>query len=97
MGLYARFTSMGSDKITVHRFHAAYVEHLRGKLTAQQIVTAFNLTGDEQTEAQALVNAVNAAPDLAAKLTYVEAVHAVFLLVETGDYNEAQAKASLGF
>ena len=64
MGLYARFTSTGPDKIAVHRFHAAYVEYLRGQVTAQQIVTAFNLIGDEQTEAQALVDAGLEAYDL---------------------------------
>ena len=98
MSLFQRIISGGTGpKISVHRLYAAMVEHLRGELTAAQIKATFNFSPQEGAELQTIVDALNAKPTLADKLVYAEAVHAVFLLVEDGDYTEAKAKSSLGF
>lgn len=98
MSLYERIVSGGAGpKISVHRLYAAMVEHLRGELTAAQVKTAFNFSPQEGAELQTIIDALNAKPTLVDKLVYAEAIHAVFLLVEDGDYTEAKAKSSSGF
>lgn len=102
MGLFQRITASGPTKISVHEFWAATNELARGKLNPQQVIDAFNLTGDEVTDFNALVAAYNAlgtgtGAAAFAKSQYLDAVHGVFVLCETGKYNEAAAKASLGF
>jgi hypothetical protein len=102
MALYARLTASGSTKIAVHRFGAALRQWAIGQLTRQQIIDAFQLTGSDITELDALQAAYTALPtnNTAATLTKanrLDAMEDVFLLCETGDYTEAKAKSALGF
>jgi hypothetical protein len=105
MSLCARITSKGSDKIGVHRFGAAVREHLRGQTgapTRVQLIAMFSLVGDDVTNLDALIatygpmSTSNTANTLL-KAARLDAMEDVFLLVETGDYTEAQAKTRLGF
>jgi hypothetical protein len=102
MALFARLTAQDSTKIAVHRFGAALRQWAIGQITRQQIIDTFELTGTDITELDALQAAYTALPtnNTLATLTKANRLNAmedVFLLCETGDYNEAKAKAALGF
>jgi hypothetical protein len=62
MPLYERLTSLGmttaEEKISVHQFMAAIAELKRGKATAAQIHTAFDLGATEQAELATLLSKI---------------------------------------
>lgn len=97
MSLWARIAPNAADKIPVHQLFAVMVEFQRGQLTQAQVETAFALTPQELADLRAIITQLNRAGNLANKLAYLEAIHSVFILVETGDYTEAKTKSSLGF
>lgn len=102
MSLYSRITATDGTKIGVHRFGAALREWAAGGVTRAQIVSAFALSASEQTELDAIKASYDAmgsgnAAAAFAKATYTQRLEDVFLLCETGDYTEAQAKSRLGF
>lgn len=103
MGLYARITSNQTDsKISVHRFGAALRLMASGNITRQNVIDAFLLTGDEVTEFDAIIASYNAMPTNNTANTILKAQRPdkfedVFLLCDTGDLTEAQAKSFLGF
>ena len=102
MGLYARLTAHDGTKIAVHRFGAALRQWSVGQLTRQQVIDAFQLTGSDVTELDALTAAYNAlstsnTANTLIKANRLNAMEDVFLLCETGDYTEAKAKTALGF
>jgi len=102
MGLYQRITAVDGTKIGVHRFGAALREWSAGGVTRQQVIDRFGLTGSEVTEVDAIAATYNAlgsgnAAAAFAKAAWTQRMEDVFLLCETGDYTEAQAKARLGF
>lgn len=55
MGLYERLTGVERPRVPIHAFMAALGEIERGKMTEQEVATAFNLSAGEQIEATALV------------------------------------------
>lgn len=102
MGLFARITTPGAAKISVHRFGAGLRQWAAGELTRAQVISAFSLTGSEVTELDALratYDALGTGTAAAAftKAQYLDKMEDVFLLCETGDYLEAKAKSALGF
>lgn len=102
MGLYARMRAQDGTKIAVHRFGAALREWANGGLTRAEVIAAFGLTGADVTELDALSATYTALPtnntaNTLAKAAWLDRMEDVFLLVETGDYPEAKAKARLGF
>lgn len=102
MSLFGRITAQDNTKISVHRFGAALRQFAAGQLTQAQVISAFSLSTFEQTELQALVNTYQAlgtgtAAAAFAKSQYLDSMEDVFLLCETGDYNETKAKSALGF
>lgn len=102
MGLYQRITAQDATKIGVHRFGAALRQMAGGQLTRQQVIDAFQLAGDDVTELDALIATYQGMPtnntaNTFAKAAWLDRMEDVFLLVETGDYNEAKAKTALGF
>lgn len=102
MGLYARITATDSTKITIHRFGAALRQWAAGQLTRQQVIDGFTLTGSDVTELDALratYDALGTGNSAAAfaKSAWLYRMEDVFILCETGDYNEAKAKTALGF
>lgn len=102
MGLFLRITAQGPTKIAVHRLGAALRQWAAGQLTRQQVIDGFTLTGDEVTELDALRATYDAMPtnntaNAFAKAAWLDRMEDVFLLCETGDYNEAKAKSALGF
>jgi hypothetical protein len=102
MGLFQRITATDGTKIGVHRFGAALRQMAAGQLTRQQVIDAVSLTGSEVTEFDALTATYTAmgtgnASAAFAKAAWLDRMEDVFLLCETGDYNEAKAKTALGF
>jgi hypothetical protein len=104
MALFARITANDSTKISVHRFGAALREWATGSAGFNQasMVAAFNLSSGEETELAALKAAYDALPtgnatQLAARAAYLNRMEDIFVLCETGDLTEAQAKNRLGF
>lgn len=102
MALYARITAQDATKISVHRFGAALRQMAASQLTRQQIIDAFVLVGDDVTQFDALIATYTAmgtgnATAAFAKAAWLDRMEDVFLLVESGDYNEAKAKTALGF
>lgn len=102
MGLYQRITANDATKISVHRFGSALRQMAAGQLTRQQIIDAFQLTGDDVTNFDALIATYQAMPTNNTGNTFLKALRLdtmedVFLLCETGDYSELKAKSALGF
>lgn len=102
MSLFTRITANNNTKISVHRFGAALREFAASGLTRQQIIDRFVLSTAETTELDALVATYTAmttgtAANAFAKAAWTQRMEDVFLLCETGDYTEAQAKTRLGF
>lgn len=97
--LYARLTNNGEsgNKIPVHAFTAALRELARGAVTRAQLVSAFSLDTEDQTDLDAIIATYQGLANDAAKKAYIVKIHDVFLLVESGFYNEAKAKTELGF
>lgn len=92
MGLYEKILGLETPQVPVHAFQAAVNEVRAGKLTANQVRTAFGLTVAERDEAAALVALVTAGT-----LTAKE-VDDVLLLANSGlFYNTVNTlKARLG-
>jgi hypothetical protein len=102
MGLFARVTATDNTKVSVHRFGAALRQMAASQLTRQQVIDALALAGADVTEFDALIatyNAMGTGNATAAfnKAAWLDRMEDVFLLCETGDYNEAKAKTALGF
>jgi len=102
MGLFARITGATSPKISVHRFGAALREWAGGGIARAQVIAAFDLSGPEIAELDALAATYAALPsstpaDALARASFLSRMEDVFLLCETGDYTESAAKTRLGF
>ena len=102
MGLYQRITTRDPTKVSVHRLGAALRQWAAGELTRAQIIAAFNFTGTEITELDALRTTYDAIGtgtivDAFQKAMFLNEMEDVFLLCESGDYTEAKAKSALGF
>jgi hypothetical protein len=104
MSLFARITANDSTKIGVHRFGAALREWATGSAGFNQasLVAAFGLSSGEETELAAIKSAYDALPSgnatqLANKAAYLNRMEDIFILCETGDLTETQAKNRLGF
>jgi hypothetical protein len=63
MGLYERLTGVELPRIPVHAFMGALGEYERGKMTSQQVITAFNLSAGEQTEVTTLLTKILTQPE----------------------------------
>ena len=101
MGLYQRITAADGGKIPVHRLGAALREYAAGGVTRANLIAALGLAGDDVTDLDALAATYTAMPsnnlaNALAKANWLHRMEDVFLLCETGDYTEAQAKARLG-
>jgi hypothetical protein len=102
MGLFARITATDATKIGVHRLGAGLRQLAAGQLTRTQVINAFELSGSDITELDALIATYTAMPtnntaNTFAKAAWLDRMEDVFLLCETGDYDEAKAKSALGF
>ena len=99
-GLWERISPTdgeASNKIPVHRLSAALGEWAVGNLTRQQVIDGLSLGATEQAEIDAIAAAYNAKASAAEKVGYLWQIERCFILVETGNYNKAKAKAVLGF
>jgi len=81
---YRRLIGLEEPKIACHQLQSAMAEVRRGKLTALQVATAFNLTVAERVQAQDLITRIQA--DL---LTAAE-MHDVCLLGEYGIFYNSE-------
>jgi hypothetical protein len=93
MALYDKLLGYdpGGIKLMVHAFMASLGEYARGKMTAQQVIAAFNLDATEQAEAQTLANKVINAPEV-----YPLGGYCVLTNVGTA-YDTTQAAKGLGY
>lgn len=78
MAFYRRLIGLDDPKIAIHQFMAAMAEFRRGRVTAAQIATAFNLDAAEQAEVTTLRARVTSDALTAAE------IHDVGLLAESG-------------
>ncbi len=78
MALYRRLIGLDDPMIAIHQFMAAVAEFKRGRVTAGQIATAFNLNAGEQTEVGVLRDRVTA------DLLTADEIHDVVLLAQAG-------------
>jgi hypothetical protein len=78
MGLYERILRVEEPKLPVHQLIAAMQEHRAGRLTTNQVRTAFNLTASEGQELITLRDRV-----VSGALT-TEEVERVLYLAESG-------------
>ena len=67
--LFERMTGLGGDRISVHSVISSFRELHRGKLTVQSIITALNLTPDQQTDMTTIWVSIRDSSDPAARLT----------------------------
>lgn len=79
--LAGNFAGDHEAKIAVDHFFALIREYLRGEATAAEIRDAFELTPDQVSDAQSLLNAVQNAPDPAAR---AQLVRDLLFLAEAG-------------
>lgn len=72
-------------KLPVHQFMAAERLYALGELTRSEIATAFDLQGDEATEAARVADNIDAQGTVQGKIVYVLRCDGVFMLVEDGN------------
>lgn len=101
MSLYGRLTAQESP-ISVHAFGAALRLWSAGSITRQNVVDAFSLGAEEQTELEAIQATYTALPtnninNALAKQAFRDRMEDVFILSAAGLLTEAQAKNLLGF
>ena len=88
--LYERLTTEdGNQKIGIHAFKALMRDFNRGNITVNEIITAFDLTVEQQTDASLIYQKSNAAIN---KSEYFERLFGYLVLAESGTlpsiYNE---------
>lgn len=96
MGLYQRITAQDATKVSVHRLGAG------GGITRAALISALGLEGNDVTQLDALIATYQALPQsnvaqALLKAAFLGRMEDIFLLCETGDYTEAQARGRLGF
>lgn len=72
------------DSIAVHQFWAAMREVHFGEVTVAQFKSFFNITGQDATELDQLIALYQAKSTDAEKLEFVDNLHSIFMLVESG-------------
>jgi len=66
--LFERMVGLDGERISVHSVTSSFRELHRGKLTVQGIITALNLTQDQQTDMQTIWVAISTSADPVARL-----------------------------
>jgi hypothetical protein len=93
-------------KIETHQFMGAFRGYVSGIVTASEITTAYDLQGDELSQATSLKNNIDAAGSALNKISYVLQTEAVAFLIEDGSdtmyhtagaVNKTRVKADLGW
>lgn len=69
-------------KLPVHQFIGCYRLYVSGIITRTEIANAWDLQGNETTQATSIANAVDAEVGVASKIAYVLRVEAVSFLIE---------------
>jgi len=85
MALYERLVlpSAADPKIPVHQFMAAVAEAVRGQVTRAQIIAAFGLRVEDETDLDFLITKVGTLV-VAEKFEFTRVLHDILLLAETG-------------
>ena len=97
MGLYERWTAVDETKISVHAFGAALSELARGSITKAQLISAFSLSAEDETELDAIIAVYTALGPAVDKVRFIGKLEDVMVLCEGGYYDKAKAKTELGF
>jgi hypothetical protein len=85
----------GRPKIPLEQFMAALGEYARSHFTRQQISTAFDLQGDEVTQAGLLADAIDSKTGAANKAVYVLEIRDVLALAETPELGAYTTNATI--
>ena len=85
MALYERLvlSSETEPKIPVHQFMAAIAEAVRGQVTRAQIITAFELRVEDETDLDFLITKVGTLA-VGEKFEFTRVLHDILLLAERG-------------
>ena len=100
MGLYERWSAEpgdGVEKLPEHAFGSALSEYARGVVTKDQLVTAFNMSAEDESELDAIAVKYAALPAGLAKAAFIAKLEDVMVLSSAGFYSKAKAKTELGF
>ena len=94
-------------QLLVEQFIAGFKLYALGLKTKLQASQDWDLQGQEQVQANALADELDSRVGFAAKLQYLETIHAVFALIESpndtiyhnqdGSINKALVQSDLGF
>lgn len=82
-----RLTGAAGDKIAIHALCGAFNEWGRGKVTAAEVIAAFNLDAAQQTELATLSALWTAAPD---KTRFMRVFKDLMYLGETSTHSRYQ-------
>ena len=85
------------NKISLHQFVSMLREYVRGKVTFVDVITAFELDGDEVTQAKNLQTAIDGLTTLVEKLDYVQEVEDAAILSEMPSLGVYNTKSKLQF
>ena len=97
MGLYERWTADDDTKIAIHPFGSALSEMARGAATRAEVISVFNLAGDDVTELDAIAATYAALSTDNERTAFIGLLEDVMVLSEAGIYNKATAASRLGF
>ena len=82
----------GEDKLPVHQFTAAIAEYKRDELLGADLVSKFNLSGDEITTLQQWQTVIDASGDAN---TWRAVLEDVFILGESDHYSMTEVEGRL--
>ena len=81
--LFDRMFGVDSD-IAIHPLHAAVVDYMSGNTSRSQIVAAWSMDAEAQSDLDALLDAVDALTTIEEKLRFAAEMESVMILVESG-------------
>jgi len=76
----------GRPKLSNHAFNAYLILYALGLATRQEIVTAWDLEGDEAAQAGSLADEIDNQPDAHSKHRFVDRANAVAMLLDRQDF-----------
>jgi len=91
MSLLDRLKGDEEPKVPAHQFFAALVRVADGEMTRAELETLFSIatTGQDKAQLDVMFNGFTAAAD---KGRYLDAVHAIFMLLENQDFSLSNAE-----
>lgn len=101
-GIWERIKETADDRLAVHLLEAAIVLHQTNAFTKAQILAGLNaelntpLTTAEETDLNAIMDALDTSGTVTNRLVYLAKVKAWTIAAEHGSVTEAQFRTGLG-